>query len=41
MLGGGYGEVVCAEDVVLNGLKDVRLHEGDVLVGRGVIDDRW
>jgi hypothetical protein len=41
VLGGGYGQVVCAEDVVLDGLEDVRLHQRDVLVGRGVIDDRW
>ena len=39
VLGGGEGDVLGAEDVVFDGLEDVGLHHGDVLVGGGVIDD--
>ena len=37
--GRGVGERPGAERVVANGLDRVRLHHGDVLVGRGVEDD--
>ena len=36
---GGVGRLVGADGVVLNGLTGAVLHEGDVLVGGGVIDD--
>src|ERR1022692_2249938 len=36
-----HGHVVCSEDVVLDCLEDVHLHHWDMLVGCGMIDDRW
>ena len=36
---GGIGRFIAAEGVVLNGLAGAVLHEGDMLMGRSVIDD--
>ena len=36
---GGVGRLVGADGVVLDGLTGAGLHEGDMLVGRGVVDD--
>src|ERR1022692_2391154 len=41
MLRGQYGHVVCPENVVFDRLEDVCFHQGDVLVGGGMIDHRW
>ena len=36
---GGVGRLIGADGIVLDGLTGAVLHEGDVLVGRGVVDD--
>jgi hypothetical protein len=36
----GHGQVVSAENVVLDGFENVRFHQGSVFVGRGVIAGR-
>ena len=38
MNGCRYRDIVGSEDIILSGLKDVRLHQWDVLVGSGMID---
>ena len=38
---GGIGGLIGADGVVLDGLVGAVLHEGDVFMGRGVIDDLW
>ena len=38
---GGVGGLIGADGVVLDGFAGAVLHEGDVLVGGGVIDDLW
>src|ERR1039457_2310666 len=41
VLAGCHRDVVCPEDVVLDRFEHVRLHQGDVLIGCGMIDHRW
>jgi hypothetical protein len=37
----GHSHVIGPEDVVLDRLENVRFHEGDMLVGSGMIDNLW